>query len=138
VKLSQVEYDITWGGEVEDMSLRTAGQASLQGLRTYLQEGLSDSRWQPGMRVLVDHRELDWSTTTNDDLRARVASMVKERERFGRAHVAVVLARPVDYGLHRVMQALSDDWADVIDLELFYTVEEARAWLSQFPPPGRT
>jgi hypothetical protein len=64
------------------MSLRTAGQASLQGLRTYLQEGLSDSRWQPGMRVLVDHRELDWSTTTNDDLRARVASMVKERERF--------------------------------------------------------
>jgi hypothetical protein len=36
------------------------------------------------------------------------------------------------------MQALSDDWADVIDLELFYTVEEARAWLSQFPPPGRT
>jgi hypothetical protein len=133
-----VEYDITWGGEVEDMSLRTAGQASLQGLRTYLQEGLSDSRWQPGMRVLVDHRELDWSTTTNGDLRARVASMVKERERFGRAHVAVVLARPVDYGLHRVMQALSDDWADVIDLELFCMVEEARAWLSQFPPPGRT
>jgi hypothetical protein len=42
----------------------------------------------------------------------------------------------VDYGLQRIMEAYGHDgYMAVMDVMMFYSVEEARAWLSRFPGP---
>jgi hypothetical protein len=132
-----VDYEITWGGPVEDVLIRTVGQSSLEGFEGFLDECLSDSRWRPAMRVLFDQRAVDMSALTSGDLQQRVDILLRERGRLAAAHVALVLARAVEFGLHRMMESYSDDWrgGEVMDLALFYTVDEARAWLSQFPGP---
>ena len=128
-----MEWVITWGGEIEDVSGRTFGQASVEGLNAFSEEGLSDPRWRPGIRALVDHRELDFTALSAADLRARAELAVKQVERFRQAHLAVVVGRPVDWGVQRMMQAFADDFG--ADVALFYTLDEARNWLSQFPRP---
>ena len=133
-----MEYVITWGGEVEDVSVRTYGEASLAGLNDFMYEGLGDNRWRPGLRILLDHRELDWTRVTPAELRERVRLVSSESERLGNPYIAMVVGREVDYGLQRMMQAYSDDWSGVFTFEAFYTVEEARAWLGQFPPSDAT
>jgi len=87
--------------------VRTSGQASLDGLNAFFQEVLQDSRWRPGMRALLDDRGLDWSTMRARDLQARIEGIAAERERIGKAQVATVVARTLDYGLQRMMQAFS-------------------------------
>ena len=135
MRLPRVEYDIIWGGEVADVAVRTVGQAAAEGLNAFGQEMLSDSRWGPGMRVLIDHRELDWNAMTTGDLRMRADLFVRDRERLGKPYVALVNGRQMDYGLQRMMEAFTDDVDATTERDLFYPVEEARAWLGQFPPP---
>src|SRR5690348_10733879 len=126
-----MKHHITWGGEAaEHVTVRTSGRASLEGLTAFTEEVLSDSRWRPGMRVLVDHCELDWSAMTSGDLRLRVDSLIRERERLGEAHIAIVMARSVNYGIGRVMQTFADAGGARFDGEVFYTIGEARTWLS--------
>jgi hypothetical protein len=129
-----MEHTIRWGGPVEDVYVRTSGQASLEGLNRFIQDVLGDERWRPGMRVIIDHRELDWTAMTTAALRARVDSVAAESERIGKVRVATVVARTLDYGLQRMMQAYWGERFDPVVTEgIFYTVEEARAWLGQPP-----
>jgi hypothetical protein len=102
-----------------------------------MHEAVTDSRWSPAMRVLFDQRELNESEIDADDMRQRVDLVIGARERLGRPHIAMVVSGPAGYGLQRMADGLSDNWrqGDVIDVDIFYTVEDARAWLSSFPPP---
>ena len=47
----------------------------------------------------------------------------------GRPRIAVVVGRSLEYGLQRMMQAYTNDWAGVMEFGIFYSVEEARSWL---------
>ena len=129
-----MSYSFRWGGDPEDVYIETSGQATLEGLAAMTEEGLTDGRFRRDMKILTDHRALDWTTMNSADLRARAASFKVHMERLGDAHIAVVMARPVDYGMQRMMQAYLDDGRAVVDIDLFYTVEDARDWLSQFRP----
>jgi hypothetical protein len=133
-----MEYEITWGGEVEDVHVTTAGLASQEGLTAYTREVLNDSRWRPGMRLLTDHRELDWSALSPSDLRERVDTVLRERERLGPARLAVVVGRKLEYGFQRMMMAYSEEQRGDTEIGVFYTVEDARAWLGRFPGPDAT
>jgi len=126
---------ISWGGEVEDVLVRTFGAATADDLRAYLHLGISDSRWRPGMRVLMDHRELDWSSVQPSDVEERVSIVTSAGDRLGRPHVATVLGGIAAYGLQRMMHGYSDNYrsGELMDAALFYDIDEARAWLAQFP-----
>ena len=126
-----MEHGITWGGEVEDVYIRTSGAASLEGLSAFTEEILGDDRWRSGMRVIVDHRDLDWTPMGASALRQRADFLMMQRDRGGSPRVAVVVARAADYGVQRVMQGVTDDWGEgsAMELAVFYTVGEAREWL---------
>ena len=129
-----VEYEIRWGDAEEDVSVRTSGYATVEGLIEFMRDVLDDERWRPGMRVLLDHRDLDWTGVKTDELRTRVEAVVAERQRVGGAQVATVVARKLDYGVQRMTQAFLDDrLADSFREGLFYSVEDARAWLRMRP-----
>lgn len=129
-----MEHEIEWGGDPEDIYVTTRGVATVEGLNAWMQEVLADPRYRPGLRALLDHRELDWSRLNAGEVERRVELVAKDVSRFGDAHVASVVARQVDYGVARMMQSLLDARPELRSrLRIFHSIEEARSWLASLP-----
>ena len=131
-----MEYEITWGGDPEDASVTARGVATVDGLNAWVQEGLSDPRYRPGLRVLADYTQLDWSNLSPTDVHERIALYSKNAIKLGRARVAVAMRAPVDFGVARMEQAYVELHPELeIEIGVFFSIDAARRWLSTFPAP---
>jgi hypothetical protein len=121
-------WELTWGGDPEDLLITTWGVATLDGLDNYAREGMTDERFRPDMRLLVDHRRLDFTGLTSSDFRERADSVAARSAVAPDLAIAVVVGRTVDYGLLRMQATLiADRTGD--QYALFYSMDEARQWL---------
>ena len=123
-----MEWEIQWGGDPEDVLVTISGDATVEGLNAWTQEALADSRFRPGMRVLIDHRGASLGGLTSDDMRRRADILAADAERIGLQRVATVVTKPVDFGLHRMLELLSEERRS-FTWRVFYDIEEARDWL---------
>jgi hypothetical protein len=133
---SCVEYEIIWGGNPEDVCVRTNGVATLEDFRAWLKEWVSDARIRPGLRVLMDHRQLDMSKVTVEDIERRAEIVATEAPRFRGAHIALVVERDIDYGILRMLGAVFEgrpEFRSVV--RVLRSIEEARFWLATCPAP---
>ncbi|MGD0165672.1 MAG: hypothetical protein ABSC51_00055 [Gaiellaceae bacterium] len=131
-----MEFEIIWGGDPEDVYIRTRGVATVEGFSAWLEEGLSDPRKRPGLRVLVDHRQLDTSGMSVEDVERRVEIAAREEPRFSDVHVAVVVRRDVDFGVLRMLESLFEARPELRSIvRVFRSIEKARHWLATFPAP---
>jgi hypothetical protein len=127
-----MEYEITWGGDPEDARVTTWGTATLEGLDAWVQEGLSDPHYRPGMHVLIDHRQLDWSNLSPANVHERIEHFARAAGRLDSARAAVVMRAPVDFGLARMEQAYIDLHPTLkIEIGVFLSIEDARDWLRE-------
>jgi hypothetical protein len=125
-------YEITWGGDPEDACVTTWGTASIEGLDAWIQEGLSDSRYRAGMRVIIDHRQLDWGGLSLEDVHERVKLFLRDAVVLDSARAAVVMRAPVDFGIARMEQAYIDMESELkIKIKIFFSIEDAREWLRE-------
>ncbi len=126
-------HEIHWDGEVEDLYLRTSGRATLEGLAAMTQEAFDDLRFRPGLNILVDHSDLDWSTMQTTDFRLRIGALLRDANRFGDARMAIVVGQPAAFGVQRMMQTILQVQrpAPAFETGVFYSVEEARTWLAR-------
>jgi hypothetical protein len=100
----------------------------------------SDPRFWDGMRVLTDHRRLNWQTLSMADLHARVDAWASKKALERGTVAASVFSEPVDYGLARIFRAYAEERLDRLDLNycVFYSMEEARSWLrARTRPSGK-
>jgi hypothetical protein len=133
-----VEYAITWGGDPEDVCVTTSGTASVKGLHAWTEELVGDPRFRPDLRLLLDHRRLDWNQMRPEDIE-RLAELTAEiASDIGQVYVATVMGRPVDFGIARMEQQHleSHDELQGIELRVFSTIEDARDWLATLPAPA--
>jgi len=106
----------------EYMLVETRGKASLEGFMDMTASIRSHRAWQPGGAVIFDHSELDMTTLPRQAISEIAFATI------GRARLAVVCSRPLNYGLTRV-------WLAQLDAEtqqqcrLFASRDEARAWI---------
>ncbi len=121
-----MEFVITWGGDPEDVSVVTSGVATVEGLREMSDAVLADPRYESGMFALIDHSQLDWTLMTPAAVRRRAGDLADILARSGGSRIAAVVATPADFGVLRMVQLTSDD---VLDTGVFYSRDEARAWL---------
>src|SRR5664280_1722674 len=125
-------HEITWGGDPEDGCVTTWGTASIEGLNAWVQEGLSDPRYRPGMHILIDHRQLDWSRLAAADMHERVALFARDAVRLDSARAAVVMRSSVDFGMARMEQAYIDREPELgIAIRIFLSIEDARERLRE-------
>ncbi|MGD0167633.1 MAG: hypothetical protein ABSC51_10185 [Gaiellaceae bacterium] len=128
----ELGYEITWGGDPEDACVTTWGTASIEGLDAWIQEGLSDPRYRPGMHVLIDHRQLDWSGLSSEDVHERVALFARDAVRLDSARAAVVMRSPVEFGMARMEATYIDLEPELgIAIRIFFSIEDAREWLRE-------
>jgi hypothetical protein len=131
-----VEYEMIWGGGPEDVCIRTRGEATVEGFSAWLLEGINDLRKRPGMRVLIDHRQLDTSQMRMEDVERRAEIVAREESHFSDIHVAVVVEREVDFGIQRMLGSLFEARPELRSiLRVFRSIYEARSWLATFPAP---
>jgi len=123
-----MEWEVTWGGDPEDILVVTSGVVTVEGLRAMGEVVLLDARYQPGMLALLDHTLLDWSGITSSEIRRRAVDLPDIRTRIGTTRIASVVATTVAFGLLRMLQIISND---ALDNAIFYTRDDARAWLRE-------
>jgi hypothetical protein len=104
------------------------GAIDAEGITGYLDALLADPSWKSGMHVLVDFRGLSTDHLTVAQVQQIVDLHAPYMERIGSSPVAVVVSRPVDFGMVRMWEAMA---ARMFPRhEVFYTTDDARAWLS--------
>ena len=119
--------------EIEDVHVTTFGTASVDGLAAMAQAGFDDPRFRPGARILIDHRHLDWRRMSSDDIRLRAERMAaEEAPLLAGCRVAIVARGPAEFGVVRMLLTYAELDTDV-ELDIFPTLEQARAWLAAAP-----
>jgi hypothetical protein len=125
-----VEWMITWGGDPEDVLVTTSGEASVEGTTGWVQDVIDDLRFQPELRVLVDHRTTRLSAMTREDVHRRADLITRDKHRFGVQRVAFVVRNLVDYGVARKIQLLTEARRPFLS-RVFLNMDEARQWLAE-------
>jgi hypothetical protein len=127
-------FDVAFDGDPEDMLVTTYGAASVDGLTEMARTALGDPRFRPPMRILVDHRGLDWRAMSGDDVRLRADRVLdQEAHLLAGSRLAIVPHGPAEFGIVRML------WGHIeaeiaFDLGIFATIEEARSWLAERRP----
>ncbi len=135
VAFTFVDVEIVWGGKPEDVRMIASGKADADGLIAAGERLHSDSNFRPGLRVLVDHRQVDWSHMTEDDVR-RTVDLLAVNPAPEIMYCAMVMGRPVDYGIARMRQHYVEARSELsLELRVFTTLEDARDWLATKPAP---
>ncbi len=131
-----MEHEIIWDSEPEDAYVKGAGTATVEAMDSCIQSLTSDPRFRAGSRVLIDHRQADWSQMTPRNVLAVVNLLSRAAARFGATHCAMVMGRAVDFGLARMQQHYAEADSELqIEFRIFSTIDDARRWLSALPAP---
>ena len=80
-----------------------------------------------GMAALVDARDYPHQNSI-EDVRRIADFLTRRPETAGGVRLAVVVSRPVSYGMMRQLQAYLD--ASPLKVSIFYDLEEAERWLA--------
>lgn len=125
------ERTMNWNARFETgsslLTLTASGVARVDGFREYLEGVLSDPSWEPGTAALLDFRDLRLEHLSFREVEEIVALHVPHVTRIGNSPMAVVVSRPVDFGLVRMWESLA---ADMFPMHsVFYEVDETLTWL---------
>jgi len=122
-------HEIRFDAGRTTVTIRAWGQASVEGFDAYLKELLAHPRWLPGMRVMVDLRDLDASHLTKGHVKEISDIHVPIGDRLGGGPCAIVVSDPLHFGLARMWEAYSDRRVP-LRVRVFDSIEKAREWLS--------
>jgi hypothetical protein len=94
-----VIWTIEFGGDPQDVTVKTAGLASREGFFGFNAELAADPRWRPGMAVLLDHSALDSDALTCADIEEIADFVAHLDDQFGYAAFAIVAPDSYTAGL---------------------------------------
>jgi hypothetical protein len=123
-----LEYTIEFGGDPERVTITTSGRADRETIDRFMEEVAADPRFRPGMPVLGDHRALDVTSLSSDDVKALGASASKLAEDVTASVFAVVVPDALAFGLTRMAEAHINPQ---LRIGIFYSLDEALAWLEK-------
>jgi hypothetical protein len=127
-----VEHDVIWGGDPEDILIRTSGPATVVELNAMVSEMLADPRFKPGLKVLLDHREAGFTGFTTPHIRSRADQAAWQLQQGRPSRVALVFGRDLYLVVGRLLESFISARTS-IPICTFRTLDEARAWLRETP-----
>jgi hypothetical protein len=125
--MGAMRWEIEFGGGPEDVLVTSHGEASVEGLHAATSEITAHPRFRPGLWVIFDETDLDYSGMSAADLRRRADLIPSYLAGAGDVRVAVVSPGSVGHGIHRQLEAYAGGFP--FDIAVVSTVDEARAWL---------
>lgn len=86
---------------------------------------------EPTAHVVWDFRGIEGSRITPAQLRSIVAFVAEQRDKRPGGKTALVSGTDLDFGLSRMSQAYADSARVEWTIEVFRTMDEALAWLTE-------
>ena len=108
----------------------TSGDANLQGYVDIVKAIAEHEEWKPGGLVLFNNTKLNTGPLTMDDVKAIAGVSRQYMEQTGTAKLAIVVGRPLDYGMTQMWEYLvkmNFDWE--ASEKSFWNRKDAIAWL---------
>jgi hypothetical protein len=130
-----VKYKVEWGGSPQDVTVSTFGTGSIAEAMAIVRDLGVDDRCRSGLKILVDHSELESVDYTPSELRPMFDLIASIEGRTERVYYAIVAPKPVLYGLTRVWEAGAGDLMNAT-IQLFRSKEDALAWLGEIESGG--
>jgi hypothetical protein len=109
------------------MTVTAWGPAEASGFIAYLLEAVNHPAWRPGIPALMDFRDLDIGRLGAADAWQVADQHQPYAKILAAAPIAVVVSRPVDFGMVRMWESLVHQMH--LAHEVFYAMAEAEAWL---------
>jgi hypothetical protein len=110
--------------------VRTYGDAELQGFKDIVQAMLAREDWHTGGPLLINHSELNAAPLTSDQLREIKDFMKLFQSQIGKAKIAIVAPRDLEYGIGRIWKVFASE-AGAFVTEVFRSRDEAIFWLKE-------
>ena len=123
-----MEYSIEFGGAPQDVTVTTSGIGEAAVFVQFVEELVSDPRFQPGMAILVDHSALDTRALFAPDMRVIANEVLSRDDQIGTSLVAIVAPAALTFGLARMWKAYTQ--AARLRSRIFYLRDDAIAWLT--------
>ena len=123
-----MEFEIAFvDGEVTNVHVTVSGELTVEGNQAWLEQLVTDPRWRPGMRVLLDGTALRPGDFVGRHLQAVAEPIVGHGADWGPGFCAAVVDDPTVFGLIRMWQVATREmeW----QTEVFHSRAAARAWL---------
>ena len=125
-----MEFEIIFDHMPEYVLMRTYGEASVRGFDDLVTTLVSSPEWVAGAGKLVDHRKLSAKNLTNDDVQKIERITAEYGEQLGSGNVAFVVRDAESFGMVRMWGLLGGESTNN-ETRVFYSIDEAVAWLKQ-------
>lgn len=122
-----MEWNIQFADDASRMTVRAWGMAEVPGFIAYLLAAVDHPAWRPGIPALMDFRDLDVGRLSGTDIQRLADLHAPYAEMLAQGRIAVLVARPVEFGMVRMWQAFVHHMH--LAHGVFYSLEEAEAWL---------
>lgn len=107
------------------------GVLTFQEYQILMNNIMNDEPFEPSMHMFWDFRDGTLSQLSQDDIEAISAFVLMNQERRGRNYrAAFAVHEPIDYGLSRMYQMISEDLP--VTLQVFYDEQKASDWIKGF------
>jgi hypothetical protein len=90
-----VKYKVEWGGSPQDVTVSTFGTGSIAEAMAIVRDLGVDDRCRSGLKILVDHSELESVDYTPSELRPMFDLIASIEGRTERVYYAIVAPKPV-------------------------------------------
>ncbi len=125
---NEMEYKIKFKPELSAVYIHGVGEVSRKGIRDFHYEYLNDKRWEPGMNVIIDFRELSFKKFKPTDIQFIKDLVVGSREQIGNGKMAIIISSVNDFGLARMWEMKTESFVD-FSVTVFFTREDALEWI---------
>jgi hypothetical protein len=108
--------------------IKLSGQLDKQNILNAFESAVADADYRSGMNRLWDFRMADLSALEPSTIMEMSRHSAKYPEGVKDVKVALVAERDLEYGLSRMFAAYS--MHEHVTVSVFYTIDEAEAWLA--------
>jgi hypothetical protein len=108
--------------------IRTYGEASVRGFEKLMTEIADLPNWKPETNLLIDHRKLNSSNFSSDEMDEVKDLVTEKKEIIGNGRCAFVVSNKLGYGIARMYGLLGGEFIHA-EIDVFYSEDEAIAWL---------
>ena len=123
-------FELVYVGDgPEDLLIRASGRADGPEFESFYDGLVADPRFRKGMRIIGDFRDVDVSGLPSSAVVSIAKSVAAREAAWGPARYAIVVPNTAGFGLIRMAELTAG--LQEMRVHAAYTLEEARAWLTE-------
>ena len=105
-----MKWTIQFDNSGNFVKITCEGQFKVEDSNSLKGELISNPKWQPGMNILLDHRQTGFSGVSADTLRGLGRQASISNSAFGKGKIAFLMKEERDFGLEPQYELINEDY----------------------------